>query len=76
VQNVRQIKSDRHVVMSIDKEEGGWWPRLLADKGKVAWVKVDFDKWRDEDDNDYAGGDDAAPGGFDMQSVRLHRTVI
>ncbi|VDL78464.1 unnamed protein product [Nippostrongylus brasiliensis] len=40
------------------------------EKGKVHWLKVDFDKWKDEDDS---GAEDdmpnfGAPGGFDLNS--------
>lgn len=34
------------------KEEGPYWPTLLKDKKKVHWLKVDFNKWRDEDDSE------------------------
>jgi len=46
----RQIATDRRVELVIPKEEAEWWPRLLSEKAKVAWIKVDFDKWRDEDE--------------------------
>jgi prostaglandin-E synthase len=34
----------------IPKEEVAWWPRLLKDAIKVPWLKVDFNKWVDEDE--------------------------
>lgn len=34
------------------KEEGPYWPSLLKDKKKVHWLKVDFNRWRDEDDSE------------------------
>jgi len=46
----RQIATDRRVELIIPKAVSEWWPRLLKDKGKVAWIKVDFDKWKDEDE--------------------------
>lgn len=36
----------------IMKEENSWWPRLLKDSTKQHWLKVDFPKWKDEDDSD------------------------
>ena len=33
-------------------EEGPYWSRLLEDKTKVHWLKVDFNKWKDEDDSE------------------------
>merc|ERR1711997_482605 len=39
--------------------EGPYWERLLKDKTKQHWLKVDFQKWKDEDDSDEeAGGGD------------------
>ncbi|KAL3421476.1 cs domain-containing protein [Phlyctema vagabunda] len=44
------------------KEE--FWPRLLKDAKKVHFLKTDFDKWVDEDEQDEAPEDDlAAMGG-------------
>ncbi|XP_063695906.1 uncharacterized protein CG16817 [Culicoides brevitarsis] len=37
----------------------GFWSKLTTDKGKLAWLKVDFNKWKDEDDE----GDDEEMGG-------------
>uniref|UniRef100_F1LDJ8 CS domain-containing protein n=2 Tax=Ascaris TaxID=6251 RepID=F1LDJ8_ASCSU len=60
----RKIDSDRHLELVLNKEAAGWWPRLLKAQGKIPWVKVDFNKWKDEDDeeDDLDGG----PGGFDF----------
>jgi len=41
------------------KEDGPYWPHLLKDKRKQHWLKVDFHRWKDEDDSD----DEAGPGG-------------
>jgi len=47
----RLIPSDRCVHFVIPKKESGpFWPRLLKSDKKVHWLKVDFDKWRDEDE--------------------------
>jgi len=47
-------------------EEGPYWSRLLEDKTKVHWLKVDFSKWKDEDDseNEEEGG-----GGGDLEEM-------
>jgi len=42
---------------------GPYWERLLADKTKQHWLKVDFQKWKDEDDSDNEGGEGGAGGG-------------
>jgi hypothetical protein len=47
------------------KEE--FWPRLLKDAKKVHFLKTDFDKWVDEDEQDEAPEDDlGAMGGMGM----------
>ncbi|CAP38028.2 Protein CBG21192 [Caenorhabditis briggsae] len=63
--------STRVVEITIQKKTPKWWPRLLATKGKVHWLKVDFGKWKDEDEDEEV--DEAAAGvggglgnGFDL----------
>lgn len=47
----------REVQFTIMKEEVEWWPRLLKDSKKQHWLKIDFLRWKDEDDtDDEAGG--------------------
>ncbi|CAI5445037.1 unnamed protein product [Caenorhabditis angaria] len=62
--------STRVIELTIRKASPGWWPRLLKQKGKVHWLKVDFSKWKDEDDEEVeedAGGAAAGLGnGFDI----------
>eukprot|EP01119_Soliformovum_irregulare_P019125 TRINITY_DN5_c0_g1_i1.p1 TRINITY_DN5_c0_g1~~TRINITY_DN5_c0_g1_i1.p1 ORF type:complete len:212 (-),score=67.78 TRINITY_DN5_c0_g1_i1:102-701(-) len=36
------------------KEEGPYWDRLLKEGGKRNWLKVDWNKWVDEDEADEA----------------------
>ncbi|XP_076360768.1 prostaglandin E synthase 3-like [Tachypleus tridentatus] len=36
----------------IKAKEGPYWNRLLKDGTKYHWLKVDFNKWADEDDSD------------------------
>ncbi|CAG8958829.1 hypothetical protein HYFRA_00011780 [Hymenoscyphus fraxineus] len=43
------------------KEE--FWPRLLKESKKVHFLKTDFDKWVDEDEQDEAPEDDLAGAG-------------
>jgi len=44
------------------KEE--FWPRLLKEAKKVHFLKTDFDKWVDEDEQDEAPEDDLAAQGM------------
>jgi len=47
----RLVPSDRNIqYVSPKKESGPFWPRLLKADKKVHWVKIDFNKWKDEDD--------------------------
>jgi len=54
-----------------------FWPRLLKDSKKVHFLKTDFDKWVDEDEQDEApddelgnmGGMGGMPGMGDMSSM-------
>lgn len=53
----------RNILCSIQKEETGWWKRLLKSEEKPApYLKVDWNKWCDEDDesNDSDLADDDA----------------
>lgn len=60
------VDESKHVVKArgtdfvIIKEEAAWWPRLLKDSTKQHWLKVDFPKWKDEDDSD----DESPAGGL------------
>jgi len=40
-----------------------YWPRLCESSGKKHWLKIDFNKWKDEDDEDEEGSK-PGPGGF------------
>lgn len=47
----KHIIRERGVEFVFYKEADGWWPRLLSENKKVHWLKVDFNKWKDEDDS-------------------------
>ncbi|PKA64662.1 Uncharacterized protein AXF42_Ash007409 [Apostasia shenzhenica] len=43
----------RSIVCVIEKAEKGWWKKLLRGDEKIPhYIKVDWDKWVDEDDDD------------------------
>jgi hypothetical protein len=52
--------SGRDVTLVLRKKElkEEFWPRLLKDKAKVHFLKTNFDKWVDEDEQDEAPADD------------------
>ncbi|KAF7147663.1 hypothetical protein RHSIM_Rhsim03G0052200 [Rhododendron simsii] len=48
----------RNILCSIQKEQKGWWKRLLKTEEKPApYIKVDWNKWCDEDDEESTGSD-------------------
>lgn len=60
----KQLASGRGIDFVLMKTEAGpYWPRLLKDGRKCHWLKVDFHRWRDEDESDEEGAGDAGPGG-------------
>ncbi|GKB17878.1 fatty acid hydroxylase, partial [Tanacetum coccineum] len=57
----------RSIVYLIKKEESKWWNRLLKQEGKTpAFVKVDWDKWVDEDEQDEKAAADMDFGDIDL----------
>ncbi|KAM3248824.1 putative protein OsI [Capsicum annuum] len=55
----------RSIVCVLQKAEPKWWTKLLRGAGKAPhYVKVDWDKWVDEDDEP-----DAGPGDMDLNSM-------
>ncbi|KAJ4306934.1 p23 chaperone protein wos2 [Collariella sp. IMI 366227] len=58
--------TSRDVEMKLRKKElkEEFWPRLLKAAGKVHFVKTDFDKWVDEDEQDEAVDEDFGAGGM------------
>ncbi|CAK7204422.1 p23 chaperone protein wos2 [Sporothrix eucalyptigena] len=52
--------TSRSVELKLVKKELGdaYWPRLLKDSKKVHFLKTDFDKWVDEDEQEEAPADD------------------
>lgn len=57
----------RNLLMIIYKKEEGYWPRLQKG-GKLNFVKVDFSRWKDEDEEDDDAGMDPM-GGMDFSSL-------
>ncbi|XP_055852999.1 very-long-chain (3R)-3-hydroxyacyl-CoA dehydratase [Episyrphus balteatus] len=41
---------DSKIEFTIRKQDPAWWPRLIATPQKPHWLKIDFDRWRTEDD--------------------------
>ncbi|CAI4222229.1 unnamed protein product [Auanema sp. JU1783] len=49
VSGIKKVEN-RVFEITIPKKEAKWWPRLFKENKKVHWLRVDFDKWVDEDD--------------------------
>ncbi|KAJ1522562.1 hypothetical protein ONE63_001748 [Megalurothrips usitatus] len=48
-----KVVRDRNIELVLKKkEEGPYWSSLVKDKKKYHWLKVDFNKWKDEDDSE------------------------
>uniref|UniRef100_J3LR92 Co-chaperone protein p23 n=1 Tax=Oryza brachyantha TaxID=4533 RepID=J3LR92_ORYBR len=47
----------RNIICSIQKEKKGWWKRLLKSEDKHPYIKVDWNKWCDEDEESDAPAD-------------------
>merc|ERR1712152_132521 len=56
---------DRVIEFALEKKDSGpYWKRLVKEEKKQHWLKVDFNKWRDEDESD-----DEAGGGQDLEQM-------
>ncbi|KAH9730406.1 hypothetical protein KPL70_009643 [Citrus sinensis] len=68
--NVEESKINvgvRSIFCIVEKAEKGWWKKLLRGDGKTPhYVKVDWDKWVDEDEDNGAG--DLDLGGMDFSN--------
>ncbi|CAI4582382.1 CQS_1a_G0031320.mRNA.1.CDS.1 [Saccharomyces cerevisiae] len=61
---MHKIANGQHYFLKLYKKdlESEYWPRLTKEKVKYPYIKTDFDKWVDEDEQDEveAEGNDAA----------------
>ncbi|CAL4918184.1 unnamed protein product [Urochloa decumbens] len=48
----------RNIICKIQKEKKGWWKRLLKSEEKHPYIKVDWNKWCDEDEESASGDSD------------------
>ncbi|KAL7009207.1 p23 chaperone protein wos2 [Cystobasidiomycetes sp. EMM_F5] len=53
---IRKSLTGKSLLLSLPKKElkTEYWPRLTKNKTKLQFVKTDFDKWVDEDEQDGA----------------------
>ena len=51
LQESKAAVGPRNICYLVAKEEKNWWPRLLKQAGRPpVFLKVDWDKWVDEDE--------------------------
>lgn len=55
------------MVLRKEKKDGPYWPSLTKDKKKPHYLKIDFNKWKDEDDEDEESG--GGGGAVDFESM-------
>ncbi|KAI7901472.1 HSP20-like chaperone [Cokeromyces recurvatus] len=68
VEKSKQHLTARNLTMAIYKKEQAWWPKLQKGN-KLNFVKVDFQKWKDEDEDEDEGQLGDPMGGLDFQSL-------
>lgn len=72
----------RVIEFELKKANESFWPRLTKSTDKKHWIKVDFSRWKDEDDSeDEAGEAPGAPGGggaggTDFEEVQQYLLLI
>lgn len=61
----------RVIEFELKKANDSFWPRLTKSMGKKHWVKVDFSRWKDEDDSEdeVEAGPGGGAGGTDFEEV-------
>ena len=71
--SVGRVANGQHYFLKIFKKDLGleYWPRLTKEKVKYNYIKTDFDKWVDEDEQDEVPEQDdmAGAGGMDLASM-------
>eukprot|EP00039_Didymoeca_costata_P018163 m.332344 g.332344 ORF g.332344 m.332344 type:complete len:214 (-) comp16933_c0_seq1:95-736(-) len=65
VEESKRLENDSRIFLTLKKKESGpYWPRLLKEKIRLHWLKIDFEKWKDEDDDE-----DEKPDSYDMPGM-------
>lgn len=71
--SLHKISNGQGFFLKIYKANLGseYWPRLTKEKLKYHYIKTDFDKWVDEDEQDNVQNEDLGFGGGDDQFQQL-----
>jgi len=43
---------DREILIKVQKKDEDWWPRLLYEQKKMPWLKIDFDRIKNESESE------------------------
>ena len=43
---------DREILIKVQKKDEDWWPRLLYEQKKFPWLKIDFDRIKNESESE------------------------
>ncbi|PPQ69876.1 hypothetical protein CVT24_003211 [Panaeolus cyanescens] len=67
VENSTSKLNDRSFSATLRKKEKKveYWPRLTKEKVRNAWIRIDYERWKDEDEQDehtYVDDDDSTGG--------------
>lgn len=71
LQNSKTAVGDRCIEFVLQKPSSDtkYWPHLTKEKKKYHWLKVDFKKWKDEDDSEDDIATDGIGGGENIDEV-------
>ncbi|KAK9476637.1 putative Hsp90 binding co-chaperone Sba1 [Lipomyces japonicus] len=78
-ENIDVENSTRHttgigsfLILRKKESKAEFWPRLIKDKRKFHYIRTDFDKWVDEDEQETAPADDFSQygNGLDFSSLQ------
>jgi len=69
VEDCKRLCNDLKMFFTLAKKETGYWPRLTKEKQRLHWLKIDFDKWKDEDDDEEEEGAAAKPDDYNMPGM-------
>ncbi|KAI7729815.1 hypothetical protein M8C21_003811 [Ambrosia artemisiifolia] len=62
----------RNILYLVKKEESKWWSRLVKEEGRTpAFIKVDWNKWVDEDEQDEKAGPDMEYDDVNFSSLNI-----
>ncbi|KAF0461001.1 HSP20-like chaperone [Gigaspora margarita] len=61
----------RSIVLVLDKAEHGqqYWPRLQKDRVKITYLKTNFARWKDNDDDKEEGSENDPLGEMDFSNL-------